>query len=224
MMEATGKSFPATWVDALTKPREKTYTQIGDSPRARATTAYLWVFLAALVTSFVTLIAQGSTIREGLSQSGMGAAQFGGGFGSVVLALVCGAPIAAVLGTLMFGIGVALVQWLAMMFGGSGSNDRLAYTMAAISVPYSLVTAVFVLLSVIPYVGFCFQVIPAVAGIYVMYLDVLAVKAVNRFGWGPAIGSLFIPWIALFLVCCVVAALIATLTGVALGSVLSGIQ
>jgi len=188
-------------------------------------TGYLWVFLTSIAASLLTLIVQGSTIRSRLGEAGVGSEQLGGGgFAAVAFTLLCGAPIAAILVTAFFAIFVALVQWIAKMFGGKGTNDQLAYTMAAITAPYSLVSAVFAALSAIPYVGLCFQIVVSLAGIYVLVLAIMAVKAVNQFGWGPAIGSYFIPGLAVFLVCCCIAVVVFSVTGLALGDVFSSIN
>jgi hypothetical protein len=154
----------------------------------------------------------------------VGAEQFRGGAGSVALTLLCGTPIAAVLGTIVFAIVVALAQWIAKMFGGKGNNDQLAYAFAAIGAPYSLVSSLFIALSAIPFVGICFRIILGLAGIYIIVLQVMAVKGVNGFGWGPAIGSVFIPGLAVFLICCCAVAIIGALTGAALGNIFSSIN
>lgn len=214
-------SFFQTWVDALTKPREETYAAIAASPNAKAMTGYLWVFLTSIVSSIITLVVQGSTIRNQLGQAGLGEQQFGGGFGGVALTVLCGTPLLAILTTVFFAIFVAIVQWIAKMFGGQGTNDQLAYTLAAISAPYALVSSLLVLLSAIPFVGLCFSIIAALGGIYAIVLAVMAVKAVNRFGWGPALGSYFIPGLVVLILCCCLAALVATVTGAALGNVFS---
>ena len=224
MMPSSSPSFFETWVNALTKPREETYAAIAASPKAKSMTAYLWVFLASIISSFLTLIAQGSMIRSRLGAAGVGGQQLGGGVGAIVVTLLCGTPIAAVLATAIFAVFVALVQWIAKMFGGKGNNDQLAYTVAAIAAPYSLVSGVFVLLGAIPYVGFCFRIILALAGIYIIVLEIMAVKAVNQFGWGQAIGSYFIPGLALFLICCCVLVIIGSALGLAFGNVLSTIN
>ena len=39
------KSFFQVWIDALTKPNENTFAEIASSPNAKATTAYIWVFV-----------------------------------------------------------------------------------------------------------------------------------------------------------------------------------
>jgi hypothetical protein len=87
------------------------------------------------------------------------------------------------------------------MFGGTGTFDQLAYALAAITVPFSFLSGVLSLLGGIPYVGFCFGIIGLVAGIYALVLQVMAVKGVNRFGWGQALGSYFLPGIVF--ACCI---------------------
>ena len=224
VMQAGSGSFFRTWVDALTKPREETYVSIGSSPRAKAMTGYVWVLLCSIVASVVAVVAQGATIQQQLEQSGVALDQVGGGLGGVAAGVLCGAPIAAIVGTLVFAIWTAVVQWIAKMFGGKGTNDQLAYTLAAIAAPYSLVSAVLVLLAAIPYVGFCFNILVGLGGLYVLVLQLMAIKGVNRFGWGPAIASYFIPGLAIFLVCCAVLAVILTLSGAALGGIFSSIN
>ena len=224
MMPAGSNSFFQTWVPALTKPNEQTYAEIGGSPNAKASTAYLWVFLSSIVTSLITLIVQGATLRERLALSGVGTDRLGNGFGSVAITLLCGTPLIALLGTVFFAIAVAIVQWIAKMFGGRGSNDQLAYVFAAIGVPYSLISSVFILLSAIPFVGFCFRIILGLAGLYILVLQVMAIKGINQFGWGPAIGSLFIPGLVVGLLCCCVLAVLGAALGPAIGNVFSTIN
>ncbi len=224
MMQAGSTSFFQTWIDALTKPNEQTYAAMAASPKAKATTAYIWVFVSSLIASFISLLVEGATVRNQLAQAGVGAEQLRGGGVGAALTLICGAPIAAVIGTIIFAIIVALVQWIAKMFGGTGNNDQLAYTFAAIGAPYSLVSSIFVLLGAIPFVGICFRIVLGLAGIYIIVLQLMAVKGVNAFGWGPAIGSLFIPAAAVFLICCCALVIVGALTGAALGNIFSSIN
>ena len=224
MMQSSSSSFFQTWIDALTKPSEQTYAGIAASPKAKAMTGYIWVFLSSLAGSFLSLIAEGALVRNQLSQAGVGADQLRGGAGGVLITLICGAPILAFIGTVFFAILVALVQWIAKMFGGQGNNDQLAYTFAAIGAPASLVSGALVLLSAIPVVGFCFRAVTGLVGIYVIILEIMAVKGVNRFGWGPAIGSWAIPYAAILLVCCCAAVAVGALTGAALGNIFNSIN
>jgi hypothetical protein len=193
------------WINALTKPSEQTFASMVSSPNAKATTAYLWVFVGLLVEFFFSALVQGVAIRQALEAQGVGGSNLpGGGLGVTVISAICGGPIGAAIGVLFFAIFTALVQWIAKMFGGKGTFDQMAYAFGAISAPFALVSAVFVLLGAIPFVGFCFRIIIGIAGLYALVLEIMAAKGVNQFDWGPAAGSVLIPIAALFLVCCCV--------------------
>lgn len=195
------------WRDAITRPSDTTFARIAQSPNARSTTAFLWIFLGALVNSLLVLPAQ-SAMMDQMMRS-MGLEGQGLPTGSGLMAAICGAPIGAAISVVLFAILVGVVQLLARMFGGRGTFDQLAYAMSAIVTPFSVVSGVLGLLSAmpIPFVGFCFGILGFAAALYVLVLEVMAVKGVNQFGWGQAIGSLLLP--VLVIACCFSIALIA---------------
>jgi len=193
--------FYQVWINALTKPNEQTFVEIANSAQAKASTAYLWIFGSSLVQIFLTALVQGAMMSSMMTRFGGNANQFSGSMGSRLIGAICGGPIGAAVATLLFAIGMYIVQWIAKMFGGRGTPDQLAYAMASIAAPYSIIAGVFTLLTAIPYAGYCFGAILGIAGIYVLVLQVMAVKAVNQFGWGQAIGSLFIPGLVVGLIC-----------------------
>ena len=211
VMPAGPKPFFQVWMDALTKPNESTFAAMASSPSAKATTAYLWIFVGYLIQFFLSSLVQGVAMRRILEQYGSNG-QFVNGFGGGLITAICGAPIVAVIATLFFAIGTAIIQWIAKMFGGKGNSGQLAYALAAILAPFSIVTGVLSLLSAIPFVGLCFSAIIAIAGLYILVLEIMAIKGVNQFGWGAAIGSLFIPGLAIgFLCACLIGGSIALL-------------
>jgi hypothetical protein len=222
MQSSSTEPFYQTWIKALTKPSESTYAEIGNSPKAKATTAYLWVFMSSVVVSFFSLLMRGSLMGGRFADLGNG--RLGNGIGAVALVLICGTPIAAAIGTAFFALVVAIIQWIAKMFGGRGNNDQLAYVFAAIGVPYSLISSVFILLSAIPFVGLCFRIILGLAGLYILVLQIMAVKGVNQFGWGPAAGSVFIPGCVVFIFCACVVFGGLMLMAPMIGNVFSGIN
>jgi len=91
-------------------------------------------------------------------------------------------------------------------------------------VPYSLISSVFILLSAIPFVGLCFRIILGLAGLYILVLQIMAVKAVNQFGWGQAAGSVFIPGCAVLILCACVVGGSAALLLPAIRSAIKGIN
>ena len=193
-------SWLSTWREAITRPSDETFARIASSPQAKSTTALLWVFLGSLLNFFLASLVQGAVVRQMLQNSDLGVDQFGGGPGSTLITAICGAPVGAVISAVVFAIFVGVVQLVAKMFGGQGTFDQLAYTIAAIVTPFYLVSGFLALLGAIPYVGLCFALVALLAGLYVLALEVMAVKGVNQFGWGQAAASLLLPF--LVVVCC----------------------
>jgi len=190
----------STWIAAVTKPNEQTYINIASSPNAKTTTAFLWIFLGSLINIFIASLAQGSIMGQMMQNYGVdGFTSRGAGFG--IVAFICGAPVGAVISVLVFAIITGVTQWVAKMFGGTGTFEKLAYTFAAITVPVNLVSAILGLLAAIPYIGFCFGILALVLVIYLVVLMVMAVKGVNQFGYGAAIGSIIVPGLVIGVIC-----------------------
>jgi hypothetical protein len=221
MNELPSESMPETrpetvfqvWTRALTKPSEHTYAALASSPNAKATTAFLWMFVASLIQFLLSSLVQRQMMNNfrlyGFDVSGLGQQ---GGVGSILVGLVCVAPVLAVFSTLVFAIVVAIVQWLARMFGGTGTYDQLAYAMAAIAAPVAILSGILSLLGAIPYAGVCFGLLGFLAGIYLLVLQIMAVKGVNHIGWGGALGAYFIPVLVLGFICaCITGLSIAAL-------------
>ena len=214
----------STWREAITRPSDETFARIASSPQAKSTTALLWVFLGSLLNIFLASLVQGAVVRQMLQNSDLGVDQFGGGPGVTLITAICGAPVGAVISAVVFAIFVGVVQLVAKMFGGQGTFDQLAYAIAAIVTPFYLVSGLLALLGAIPYVGLCFGLIGLLAGLYVLALEVMAVKGVNQFGWGEAAGSVFLP--VLLFVCCIAVGIfgIAQLLGPAISDVFDSIN
>jgi Yip1 domain len=224
-MSGASTSFFQTWINALTKPNAQTYAGIAASPNAKARTAYLWIFVSFLIETFVVaLVSGGTAVQNALAQQGVGGNIPGGALGITLITAVCGAPIFALIGTGFWAIGIAIYQWIAKMFGGRGTFDQLAYSIAAIQAPFILISTVFVLLGLIPFVGFCFSLLLDLAGLYALFLVIAAVKGVHQFGWGPAIGTVLIPTVVLLILCVCVVVVGAAAFGAAFSNALKSIN
>lgn len=193
--------FYQVWINALTKPNEQTYVDIANSPNAKATTAYMWVFLAYLIESFFALLVQSASVRSTLEQGASGNLPLRG-FGLTAIIVICGAPVLALIFTVFMAIWVALIQWVARMFGGRGTFDQLSFTFAAIWAPFILVSTIFVVLEAIPFVGLCVSIVLLLASLYILVLEVIAAKGVHQFGSAQAAGSVLIPLVTIFVLSC----------------------
>jgi hypothetical protein len=210
----------SVWRDAVTKPSEQTYARIALAPNAKLTTAFLWIFLGSLVNFFLASLVQGALMRQMMQNSNFGVQGFPEAAGGGLIAAICGAPVAAIISVVFFALTTGVVQLIAKMFGGRGTFDQLAYALAAILAPFYLVSSLITLLGAIPYVGACFGIVGLGVGLYVLVLEIMAVKGVNQFGWGQAIASLLLPVFAI--VCCISVAIAAALP--AISEVFNSIQ
>jgi hypothetical protein len=192
------------WIKAVTQPNEQTFIDITDHPDALPKTAYIWIFLAGTLSMIVSGIIQAILVATGLGgQSGFEGA--GAAVGGSLIGMICISPFAGALSVLFFALGVAIIQWIAKLFGGTGSYDKLVYAMAAISVPVTLVSMLLVPFNAVPFLNICTGLLSIGLSFYALFLQVTAVKAVNRFGWGQAAGSVLLPGLTILIVCgCIV--------------------
>ncbi len=222
------------WMKAVTKPNEQTFVEITESPNATSKTAFLWVFIAGTISMILQAILQAiyaatGTVPQmpipGLEQ--YMPASGGGDVTSAGITLVtslCASPFVGLLSIVFFALFVAVIQWIAKMFGGVGTFDKMAYAFAAISFPFTIISGVLSLFSAIPFVGACFGIVTFGLSLYALVLQVMAVKGVNRFGWGPALGALFIPLLVIIMFCCCIVAGGAMLLGPSIGKVFDQIN
>ena len=209
-------SWSEVWISALTKPSVETYDRLVRDPNASANKAYLWVFICALIgyalSSLISLAI--GALFETSSIPGFETSAL---FGSSIVALVCCVPIFAILAVVGLIINSGLTQLIARALGGTGTYSELVYANAAYVAPLSLVSSI---LGAIPFVNLCLGIPLA---IYYIVLNVIAINAVNRFGWGKAVVSaLIVPVANLVFVSCGVIAMLALL-GPQIGDVFSDI-
>ncbi|HTP01030.1 MAG TPA: YIP1 family protein [Anaerolineales bacterium] len=209
--EPAAPSIFQTWVDALTKPYQGTYAAIARSPRASSTNAFLWVFISSLILSFLSVLVAGAMRNRMMEQFGIGQNLPRGG--GLAFAVICGAPIAAVLAVLFFALFVGIMHLIARAFNGRANFDQLAYAIAAISVPVSLIQAALRLLGAIPFVGYCFDLVSLLLSLYALVLMVVAVMGVEQIGLGGALLAVLI--LPVIICLCVVCAVIVGATAFA---------
>lgn len=207
-------SFFQVMLKAYTGPSSANFHSLARNPGASAGTAYLWIAIAAVISSVIsTLMFQifpAYQFQDLIDQ-------FGGDLGrtfelvprsdglSIITSLVCGVPLAAIFGIIGFAIISGLLHLIATLLGGKGDYGRLAYLLAAVSVPFSLFSS---LIAPIPYLG-CLTFL---LSLYIIVLEVLAIDGVHQFGVGKAIITLLIPLAAIFLLAfCLAALLVAVL-------------
>ncbi len=211
-------SFFNVMLKAITGPSTRNFRSLARNPEASAGKAYLWVAVAAVISSIMStlvgLIFPSNPMLDSLYRYG---GDLGMNFdfapradmlGSLAFSLLCGVPLAAIIAVIGFAIISGLFHLIAGMLGGKGDYGQMAFLLAAVSVPFTLITG---LLSSIPYLG-C---IVALLSLYVFVLEVLAIDGVYQFGVGKALITLLIPLFAVFLLAaCIAIGIVALLVPV----------
>ena len=118
------------WNKVYTKPSEQTFVEITDQPEARATSAYVWVFLAGALSLVINGVIQAivdlSVLRQFASESREMAALLSTMYlvpivffmiGSLVCGL-CPVPFAGAMAMIGFVMNVGMTHSTARFFGG----------------------------------------------------------------------------------------------------------
>lgn len=209
------QSFSDIWIKALTQPSVATYEDFVSRPGVSLRRALGWVLVCAFagsIFSFLGVILTGSFSNLPLDQ----APELAELARLPFYLFVCGVPLSAVFAIISLLIVTGITQLVARMLGGTGTFTQLVYAVAAYAAPMSLVTSI---VGLVPIVA-CLN---ALLGLYGLFLNVVAVKAVHRFDWGRAvISSVALLVVIVVLVACVVVVFLALL-GPAIGTVFSNI-
>jgi hypothetical protein len=212
---AAQQSFTDVWIKALTQPSVATYEDFVSRPGVTLGRAFTWVFVGSFVGSiftFLGIILSGNLSNLGLDQS----TGLGQGANFPFLLFVCGVPVSAVFSIVGLVIVAGIAQLVARMLGGTGTFTQLAYAFAAYLAPMGVVTSI---LSLIPIIG-CLNVL---LGLYGIFLNVVAVKAVHRFDWGRAVISSLAFLIVIIVLAACVAVVFVALLGPVVGNVFSNV-
>jgi hypothetical protein len=207
---AEGERLPfyQVWAEVLTYPSVETFQRILADPTSSSVRAFLWIAVIGFISGVVQILVQSMGPNPMRDIAGLG----------YTISLLCvgiAAPIGAVLG---LAISTAIFHAIAKALGGTGTFDRLVYCMAAISAPSTIIS---LLISVIltglgvsriagtgrlPSNGLmiaitCVISLVAIAfSIYLIVLEVLALKAVETISTGKAILTLIIPGLVVLII------------------------
>jgi hypothetical protein len=201
---ATQGAFPV-WVRVFTKPSDKTFEQILAHPQANARSAYLWIFLAGTLSGLMSGLVQFLGTLIGLRQLApeLGRVSgFSGIFGTAgLVGALCGAPVAGLFSLITFIVGVGIIHGSARFLGGQGTYHQMAYSFGAIVAPLTLLSTLLIPFNLIPFVALCTLPVLLLMGLYALFLEVAAIKAVHRFGWGGSTAALLMPTLLIGMLC-----------------------
>jgi hypothetical protein len=175
-------SWSRVWFNVLTRPSTKTFEQILRDPQASPRRAYWWVFTSAIIGTVIQSVLFRLVFKAGFEELGLQPTP-----------LIC-VPVVAAMAVLGIAINAGITQGAAgRLFGGKGTYGSLIYALAAWVAPIYLISS---LIAGIPY----FQCFTIPLSIYGLVLGVIAVKAVNQFGWAQAVVSYIVVYVLVVMV------------------------
>jgi uncharacterized membrane protein len=183
-------SWLDAWRVALTRPSLATYTDLLLDPKISLRRAIGWLFSSSLLSYLIGVGIQALVLPGVLAEVIRDAAETApAGVGLtptvlLVLSLAC-TPFLAAFVLLTYLVGFGVMHFIASALGSEGSYTELVYAHAAYLAPMTLLTT---LLGMIPVVN-CLT-LPL--GLYAFGLQLMALKASTRLGWGRVFATLLI--------------------------------
>lgn len=219
--QGPGRKWYEIWWYVLTHPSANTFREILREPGANATRGFIWVAVTSLISSIIS-----SILGAVFSPTGFDPLTFACSFIFVPVAAIIGLAVAA-----------AIFHFVARLFGGTGTWERLVYAFASFTAPFSLIGSLFSIF-LTPYLtasmstlsttgeftdpsammqlatplACVMSLVGTIVGIYSIVLYVSAIDGVENIGTGKAVMTYFAPTILVIVLClCLTAALVAAI-------------
>jgi len=204
------------WWAILRHPGKETFRSILEEPNTSYSRGFIWIAVVTLITAVVIGLASLPLMRT-LPRDSANPYLNSGIFVVCLGAEVILAPFLAIAG---MALGAAIYHGIARLFGGMGQWGQLVFCLAAITAPFSLLSAAINLVT-LPFTAWfpsvfgslvsCIVAPIALAlGIYALVLQVIAIDAVENIGTGKSVATILIPVIIVIVltVCCTLTLLV----------------
>jgi hypothetical protein len=213
-------SVPRKWYEIwwaiLRHPGKETFRSILEEPNATYSRGFIWIAVVTLITAVVISLAS-FPLMKSLTKGSSDVFLNSGIFIIILFAEVILAPLFAIAG---MALGAAIYHGIARLFGGMGQWGQLVFCLAAITAPFSLLSAAINLVT-LPFtawfpsnfsslVSCCVTPFALALGIYALVLQVIAIDAVENIGTWKSVATIFIPVIIVIVltVCCTLTLLV----------------
>lgn len=204
-----GRSYPfyQVWLAALLPIDTGVYSDMLDDPEAGIGRAIEWLALTGVIGGVITpiLVFTSPLFGQISSDPEFRALTSANNFTTnMIIQFVVMAVLTPVMQILSLVIRAAVLNFVAIMFGGRGNFKRTVYAMSAYTAPLYMIT---ILLVTIPLMwmesmNMFVWVIPLLLALYTMFLDVHGLMAAHEYSAWDAIKTLMAPGIIAFILGC----------------------
>ncbi len=180
---AQSHSWSQACIKALTQPKVKAYEELANDTTLTPRRVFNWIFASTFVSVAIYFI-----ILYQATKADLGPGERMNSGGAFYCGTVLGIVIVGLLSIPVLVAGAKFQQFIARMLGGTGNYRQLVVTHAALSAPlfpFFFLPAAGVVVSEGDY-AFLY-IITLAAMVYGVVLSIVAMKAVNKLGWGKAV-------------------------------------
>lgn len=200
------------WMDVWTHPGEEVFRNLLKERDHRATRGFIWMAVSSLILAVATGIGYIPVYHRLATQ--LGTTQntgllFGGAVFTNLICSIILVPISAIIG---LAISSGIYHLISKLFRGDGNYGDLIFSMAAVAAPASLISGIMtipvILFTNFPAIWWMFAILVGILsvslGIYVIVMNINAVRGVENIGTWQAVLTIFLPVIVVVVLtfCC----------------------
>jgi hypothetical protein len=210
------------WWDVWIHPGITPFQTMLNEPNHEMRRGFIWVAVTSFIITLISYLFSALIMRNLMADAFRGTAIQN--FSSYTLSLICGVILSPIFAIIGICISAGIYHWVAKLFRGKGNWNDLVYCLSAVTAPGSLVGGVIGIFSLLFFNNPVIIFLPVFAtflfAIYVIVLNVNAIRATEDIGTWEAIGTLFIPTIIIVVIvsCCSIVVLVPVISYLVTGT------
>ena len=182
---------------------------------------FIWVGVTSFIITLISYLFSALVMRNLMADAFSGTALENSSY--FTISYICGIILSPIFAIIGIAISSGVYHWVAKLFKGKGLWNDLVYCLSAVSAPGALIGGVIGIISLFffqyPVIIFLPVFVAFVFAIYMIVLNVNAIRAVEDIGTFEALGAIFIPTIVIVVLvtCCSLVALVPIISSVVKG-------
>jgi hypothetical protein len=209
------------WWDVWLHPGIAPFQAMLKDTNHSMTRGFIWVGVTSFIITLISYLFSALVMRNFMADAFRGTPLENGGY--FALSYICGIILSPIFAIIGIAISSGVYHWVAKLFRGKGVWSDLVYCLSAVSTPGTLIAGVVGVFSLLFFNHPVFIFLPVfiafVFAIYMIVLNVNAIRAVEDVGPFEALGAIFIPTIVIVVLvtCCSLVALVPIFSTVVKG-------
>ena len=218
----TPRKWYEIWWDVWSHPGITPFKTILSEPGRDVTRGFIWVGVTSFIVTLVSYLFSAVVLRNIMADA------FGGelfkNYSGYTLSYICGIILSPLFAILGIAISAAVYHWIAKLLGGRGNWNDLLFCLSAVNAPGALVGGVISIFALLFSQNLLLVFLPTLVGlalgVYIIILNVNAIKAAEDVGTWQALGAIFIPTIIIVVLvtCCMLVILVPVISSVVTGT------